>query len=252
MDAIPHPFLGGMVSTPLEILTVGHSNHSPEAFHKLVQRHRVTVVADVRSVPYSRRHPHFKRSALEQALGERNARYLFLGAELGARSKDPCCYDDDGRVRFSRLARTEIFIRGIERVIEEAASNRVALMCAERDPANCHRAILVAPVLRERGVVVRHILADGSLESQEQLRERLCETRDAGTRPLSNEGTATRGRDEAPCARDRLLRPGPCARFAFPAVNAKRQGGLAQGTMIALVTRSASTSSSASFASSRR
>ena len=157
-----------------EVLTVGHSNHSLEDFAALLFRHRVAVVADVRSVPYSRRHPQFSRRVLEDALRERGLRYLFLGAELGARSQDPSCYDEDGRVQFSRVARTDLFLRGIERVLDEAAGSRITLLCAERDPANCHRTMLVVPVLRQRGVGVTHILADGSLESQEEVLDRLC------------------------------------------------------------------------------
>ena len=168
----------------LEVLTVGHSNHPLGDFLRLLEQHSVAVVADVRSVPYSRRYPQFSRRPLQRALEEGGFRYLFLGAELGARSGDPSCYDEEGRVRFSRLSETGIFLRGIERVIEGAASTRMALLCAERDPANCHRAILVAPVLRERGVTVHHILPDGSLESQEQLRERLGETAGMTARDL--------------------------------------------------------------------
>ncbi len=159
----------------LEVLTVGHSNHPLEDFLALLGGHRVGLVADVRSVPYSRRHPQFNRHVLERALGKHDIGYLFLGAELGARSKDPSCYDEEGRVRFSRLARTGLFLRGIERMTEGAASTRIALLCAERDPANCHRAILVAPAFSERGVSVAHIRPDGSLESQERLLDRLCD-----------------------------------------------------------------------------
>ena len=162
------------MNDPRQVLTIGHSNHSFADFVALVRRHQVTVVADVRSVPYSRRHPQFSHRALATSLAEQHVRYLFLGAELGARTGDPSCYDDEGRVRFDRLARTGAFLRGIDRVLEEAARSRIALLCAERDPANCHRTILVVPVLRQRGVRVTHILADGGLESQEEVLDRLC------------------------------------------------------------------------------
>ena len=178
MDGQPVGSPPGGPERPLEVLTIGHSNHPIETFVALLKRHQVMVVADVRSVPFSRWHPQFKRDSLERSLGQHGLRYVFLGAALGARSPDPTCYDEEGRVRYSRLARTSIFRRGITRVLDEAAVSRVALLCAERDPANCHRTILVAPVLVRRGVAVTHILADGGLESQEEVLDRLCAPRD--------------------------------------------------------------------------
>lgn len=156
------------------MFTIGHSNHPIGAFLALLERHRTAAVVDVRSVPYSRRYPQFNRRTLEASLGKHGIRYFFLGAELGARTPDPSCYDDEGKVLFSRLATTGAFLRGIARVLEEAAHSRLALLCAERDPANCHRTILVAPALRNRGAPVTHILADGGLVSQEEVLDRLC------------------------------------------------------------------------------
>ena len=186
-----------------EVLTVGHSNHSFEGLAALLDRHQVTVVVDVRSVPYSRRHPQFNRRALEGALRERGIRYLFLGAELGARSQDPSCYDEDGRVQYSRLARTDLFLRGIERILDEAAGSRITLLCAERDPANCHRTILVVPVLRQRGVTVTHILADGGLESQDDVLDRLCAA--SGMPPRDMFRTREEQREEALLRRGREI-----------------------------------------------
>lgn len=163
------------MNNSIEVLTVGHSNHPFEGLLALLLQHSATVVADVRSAPYSRRYPQFSRRALEGALESRDIHYRFLGEELGARTQDPACYDEEGRVRFSRLADTALFRRGIARVIEQAAGSRIALLCAERDPARCHRAILVAPALSKRGVSVAHILGDGGLESQEALLDRLCD-----------------------------------------------------------------------------
>ena len=187
----------------LEVLTVGHSNHPLRDFLRLLQWHSVTVVADVRSVPYSRRHPQFNRRALEGSLGEHGIRYVFLGAELGARSPDPSCYDEEGRVCYSRLAKTGVFLRGIERVVEEAVSSRVALLCAERDPTGCHRTILVAPVLSDRGLSIAHILADGRLETHEQLLDRLCAA--IGMPPRDMFRTRKQQREEALARRAREI-----------------------------------------------
>ena len=154
------------------VLTIGHSTHSLEAFVALLRQHSVTALADVRSAPFSRFNPQFNKEALERGLKAHGIEYLFLGRELGARSDDRSCYEN-GRVQYARLARTELFRKGIERVVRGVNDYRGALMCAEKEPLECHRTLLVARALAERGVVVEHILADGRLESDEATMERL-------------------------------------------------------------------------------
>jgi uncharacterized protein (DUF488 family) len=149
------------------LYTIGHSNHSARDFLALLERHGITAVADVRSVPQSRFNPQFGRKALERTLGQHGSAYRFLGAELGARSKDPGCYRD-GKVQYDRLARSGPFQRGLEALREALRVKRLALLCAEREPLECHRAILIAPALCASGVAVGHILADGSVETHEQ------------------------------------------------------------------------------------
>src|SRR5215475_16107430 len=106
------------------ISTVGHSNHPIQSFLDLLTRHTITAVADVRSTPYSRFNPQFRREKLQASLAEAGIQYVFLGAELGARSQDPSCYDADGRVSYAKLARTELFRSGIQRLITGSAQYR--------------------------------------------------------------------------------------------------------------------------------
>ncbi|HTW37906.1 MAG TPA: DUF488 domain-containing protein [Steroidobacteraceae bacterium] len=160
-----------MATQPV-LYTIGHSNHSARDFLALLERHGVTAIADVRSVPQSRFNPQFGRQALERTLQERGIAYLFLGEELGARSADPECYRDE-KVQYDRLARSAPFRRGLEALGEALGRQRLSLMCAEREPLECHRAILIAPQMSGRGIPVGHILADGSLETHEQTIERL-------------------------------------------------------------------------------
>ena len=156
------------------MLTIGHSNHTLDKFVALLQDHGVTAVADVRSTPYSRFNPTFNREAIESKLKVRSIAYIFLGRELGARSEDTSCYEN-GRVQYDRLGRTDLFREGIERVIRGAARYQIALMCSEREPLHCHRALLVARLLDERGIAVSHIHADGRLESHDAAMRRLLE-----------------------------------------------------------------------------
>lgn len=154
------------------IYTIGHSTHPIEVFIRLLKMHDITAICDVRSSPYSRVNPQFNRESLRDALRERGISYVFLGKELGARSNDPECYRH-GKVQYDRLAKTALFKQGVDRVLAGADEHRIALMCAEKDPLQCHRTILVARNLRELGVEVRHLLSDGEIESQEQCEERL-------------------------------------------------------------------------------
>jgi uncharacterized protein (DUF488 family) len=155
-----------------ELYTIGHSNHAIDKFVALLAAHGIETVADVRSQPYSRFNPQFKRDALRASLAAAGIGYEFLGAELGARASDPACYVD-GKVDYALLAASEPFRRGIERVAALAGAGKIALLCAERDPLTCHRTILVCPELVARGFEPRHILADGGLETHAAALERL-------------------------------------------------------------------------------
>jgi uncharacterized protein (DUF488 family) len=154
------------------IFTIGHSTHSQERFISLLREHRITALCDVRSTPYSRVNPQFNREILEQDLLPFGITYRFLGQELGARSDNPNCHTN-GKVQYDRLAETELFRYGIKRVVSGMKEHRVALMCAEKEPLACHRAILVARYLAALGIDVEHIHADGHFETQADAMKRL-------------------------------------------------------------------------------
>ena len=158
-----------------KVFTVGHSNHTLEAFLELLREHRVDALADVRSAPYSRFNPQFNREPFAAALKEIGIRYVYLGRELGGRSENFECYDEEGRIVYDRVAATATFKRGLARVVDGAARHRIALMCAEKEPLECHRTLLVACELDKRGVEVDHIHAGGSLEPHGQAMNRLID-----------------------------------------------------------------------------
>ena len=161
-----------MPATGTTVLTIGHSTHPVEAFIGLLESHSVTALADVRAAPYSRFNPQFNRETLAASLDVRGIAYVFLGQELGGRSEDPACYAG-GRVSYERLGATVSFRKGLDRVAQGAAAHRIALMCAEREPLECHRCLLVAPALEARGIHVAHIQPDGGLESHRDAMGRL-------------------------------------------------------------------------------
>ncbi len=161
-----------MSTSGLAVLTIGHSNHDIARFVELLRMNGVTALADVRSAPSSRFHPQFNKKSLAESLKATGIAYVFLGKELGARSSDPTVYVR-GRVEYEKLAQTTLFRAGIARLEEGAANHRIALMCAEKDPLDCHRTLLVGRALELAGVAVLHILADGTLEPNHAAMRRL-------------------------------------------------------------------------------
>jgi uncharacterized protein (DUF488 family) len=154
------------------VFTVGHSNVESARFLELLKLHQIQAIADVRSSPYSRYVPQFNREILQRTLKEQGVAYVYLGGELGAMRSEAECYVNE-QPNVTLIARLPAFQRGLDRLCQGAARMRVAMMCAEKDPLQCHRCVLVSPRLRERGIEVQHILGDGRIETQEQAGERL-------------------------------------------------------------------------------
>ena len=157
-----------------ELFTVGHSNHPLEYFVELLLAHRLSMIADVRSSPYSKYSPHFSKDVLEIALRNANIDYVFLGRELGAQRTEHECYVG-GQAKYDRIASLPAFRRGLERILQEVERHRIAVMCSESDPIACHRAILVCRELKKicPDLKITHILGDGTEELQETMEKRL-------------------------------------------------------------------------------
>ena len=157
---------------PTSLYTIGHSNHTQDAFLALLVRHGIEVLIDTRSAPYSRFAPHFNRDALKAAVQAAGLKYGFYGRKLGGRPEGREFYDAQGHVLYSELAQSPLFLDGLARVRVGAERYRVALLCSEEDPSVCHRRLLIARVLDEQGVGVFHVRGDGRLQSERELRDR--------------------------------------------------------------------------------
>jgi uncharacterized protein (DUF488 family) len=156
--------------TALTIYSIGHSNQPLNAFVALLQRHSIQLLVDVRSAPYSRYVPHFNRPELEYAVEHQGIRYTYMGDTLGGRPPGDEFYDQEGYVLYHRAARAPFFVRGLERLTDEGALYRTAIMCSEEDPTNCHRRLLIARVLEEQGVPTLHIRADDRIQTADDFR----------------------------------------------------------------------------------
>ena len=152
------------------LFTIGHSNHEFPVFLHLLNQHEIEVLADVRSRPFSR-FPWFSRPALEKELKANGIRYVFIGAELGARRDERECYIGP-RADYGRISLTSAYQNGLERLRDGVPNYRIALMCAERDPLDCHRTILVCRHAKEFADVF-HIHADSHLETHAEVETRM-------------------------------------------------------------------------------
>ncbi len=160
----------------LLIHTIGHSDHTTAAFIDLLRQHALTLVVDVRSQPYSRWMHQFNRETLLHDLntGDAGIAYHFMGDTLGGRPSDPALYDPgQEHPDYRRVEQTEAYQSGVERLLELARTERVAVMCSEGDHRDCHRHKLITQTLLGRGVRVLHIQPDGRVIEGERIAEQL-------------------------------------------------------------------------------
>jgi uncharacterized protein (DUF488 family) len=160
------------------LFTVGHSSLELDSFVKLLVTHDVKVVCDVRSRPGSFRFPQFNREPLEACLASAEIQYEFLGETLGGRPSDPRAYHEDGIVNYEERRKAADFRAGIDRALELCSAANIVLMCAEEDPLQCHRFLMISPSLLDRGVTPVHIRRGGELESQREAEDRLLKLHD--------------------------------------------------------------------------
>jgi uncharacterized protein (DUF488 family) len=151
------------------ILTVGHSNHPIERLVELLKQHAIDVLVDVRSQPYSRFATQFNRETLAASVTDAGLQYLFLGEELGGRQLGKIADHQERIAAYECIAAQPAFQQGIERVLAGSQQYRIALLCAEEDPTECHRRVWITRALRERGAEVQHLRGDGHLDADDAL-----------------------------------------------------------------------------------
>ena len=159
------------------VFTIGYTAFDTEQMIKVLKAHNIHCLIDVRTVPASAHLPQYNRSILESVLKKTGIRYRHY-PEFGARQEDSKWYNTEGYLDFERYMESEAFKSGIHKVQEGMRLGyRFTLMCAEKDPINCHRAIMVARGFSKAGNDVAHIRVDSTgrdyLETQQELERRL-------------------------------------------------------------------------------
>ncbi|RLT94526.1 DUF488 family protein [Ketobacter sp.] len=164
-----------------QLYSIGYATKPIAVFLAQLQQYGISAVADVRSVPYSKAFHDYHQEAFAATLKSNGIHYVYLGAELGPRSRDDHHYDACGQVQFDRLAQSPLYLQGVERLQNGLDKGlNIALMCAEKDPADCHRSLLIGFDLKRRlGLELAHITHDGGIETQPQLEQRMAETHGA-------------------------------------------------------------------------
>ena len=161
-----------MISSVLK--TIGHSNLHLDTFLDILYHYNINCIIDIRSSPYSRYNPQFNRETLKTDLEINEIEYIYMGNRLGARYEDKNLIFDNGKVDFGKVKELPSFVSGIESLINNInTGHNISLMCAEKDPFNCHRFVLVSRTLAKRNIDIEHILSDKSTVSQNELEERL-------------------------------------------------------------------------------
>jgi uncharacterized protein (DUF488 family) len=142
------------------VLTIGHSTRALEDLVQLLEHHGVRLLVDVRSIPASRRMPHFAKAALERSLPEHSIDYLHMPALGGMRKPVPgsvnAGWRNDGFRGYADHMQSDAFWSAVVELETLARTRRTAVMCAEALPWRCHRSLL-SDALTVQGVEVRHI-----------------------------------------------------------------------------------------------
>lgn len=151
------------------IFTIGHGTWTLDGLVDLLRANRVSHLLDVRSSPYSAHQPDFVRKSLEKAADRKGYTYVYMGDQLGGRPPHADCFTN-GVVDYAKIRQKDFFKRGITRILESQQQGlTVCLMCAEGQPAECHRTLLIGQALTDAGALVEHLMPNSQIQTQAQV-----------------------------------------------------------------------------------
>jgi len=142
------------------IFTIGYAGFTEGTLLERLKALGIAAVVDVRSEPHSVRFPDFCKERLERRLPQEGLFYLPFGREFGARQKDPAyLLPGTGYLDFEKFAKSPLFSEGTRRILHGLGKGMsIALLCAEKEPGECHRGVMISRYFHEQGIAVRHLL----------------------------------------------------------------------------------------------
>ena len=156
------------------IYTIGHSTHQLDFFLELIKTVEINCIVDVRSIPASTYNPQYNQNSLKNFLKNNHITYLHFAEEFGAKQTDDDLLDNEGKLDFEKVRKTRLFHYGLERIWQGIDKGfRIALMCSESEPLDCHRFSMVSIGLENDGFEVKHILKDKSVKTNLELEKEL-------------------------------------------------------------------------------
>lgn len=162
------------------IFSIGHGNRKLSEFISLLQEYKIEYLIDVRTSPYSKHSPSFNKDGLSAYLKNCRLTYVYLGDKLGGLPKDPTCYikytdkkdNEVKKIDYSKIENKDFFQQGIERLkTADSKGLKIAIMCSELNPEECHRSKLIGVVLLKQGIVVKHINKEGKIQDQNEINQ---------------------------------------------------------------------------------
>ena len=156
------------------IYTIGYSGFSLVDFIQELRNHNINVVIDVRSYAYSERYPDYNKTTIEKSLNKAGIYYKNYAKEFGARQDNMAFYSSEGYLDFDIFSKSEQFQNGVTKIVDSTEKGyKIVFMCAEKEPIQCHRTILVARAFDKLGFSVIHLMPKGITKNQRQIDEEL-------------------------------------------------------------------------------
>ena len=154
--------------------SIGYSNRKLDEFIGLLSKYKINCVVDVRSVPYSNGEKGllYNMDNIKKILNKQGIYYIYMGKELGARNEE--CVDEQGTIPYEAIRKNGSYKNGITRLIDGINKGyNIAIMCAEKEPVNCHRSILIGYDLKKKNITVKHILDENVIKCQKDIEEEI-------------------------------------------------------------------------------
>ncbi len=168
------------------IYSIGHGNKKIEDFINELKSFNILFLLDIRSKPYSKWNPRFNQGQLKTELEKNGITYVFAGDTLGGLPEDRSCYSFDGKVVYDLIKEKDFFKNGLNRLTTANEKQiRLAIMCSESKPEECHRSKLIGQELLKNDISIKHIVSNFRTKSQQDVMNEL--TKGKGTIDLFGE-----------------------------------------------------------------